>query len=551
MNNIVISIDETHHLSDGKPLYHQRFDKVQSFHFDYAPVIKNKYAFFINRSGESVFDRQFLNAFGFYDGIATVADKDGFFHINKQGENIHSQHFFWSGNFQENACTVQDRKTQHFFHINSQGQPLYKQQYTYVGDYRYGIAVITNNIGLCTHIDTQGNELHSQYFLELDVYHKSYAIAKDERGYFHINKKGQEIYKHRYLKIEPFYNNRAVAIDIYGVKKIISTQGVNYHTIDSNKIEQQKIGNYYANQSFSYWHSRILNSILELKVFDLLEENISLNDLYQKLNLPNKSIDMIIRWLVIQQLVICQNNTITLTLVGHIINKTIKPIIAYWQSREIVSTSLELTKSLKKHQKYFDTLYAQSFFEYVKNDKKINKNLACVMSYYALDYQIYLPYLNLSNEVVCDIGGGDGSLLTIVKEQYPKINPIILDKFTYTNNHSIKCVKGDIFQNWSAPADVYLMSRIFHDWDDKRVKEIIGQIVKNMGNTTILYIFETLVEDGLIDKGVTVSFHLLNILGGRERTLAEFTTLFRNSGLYIESVYQENTTISLMKIIKK
>lgn len=551
MNNIVISIDETHHLLSGKPLYPQRFDKVQSFHLDYAPVIKNQYAFFINRSGEPVFDRRFINAFGFYDDIATVVDANGFFHINKQGKNIHSQHFFWSGNFQENACTVQDRRTQHFFHINSQGQPLYKQQYAYVGDYCYGIAVITNNIGLCTHIDTQGNALHNQYFLELDVYHKGYAIAKDERGYFHINKKGQDIYKQRYLKIEPFYNNRAVAVDIYGVKKIISIQGLTSYTIDSNKIEHQKIGNYYANQSFSYWHSRILNSILELKIFDLLETGISLNDLYEKLNLPKKSLDMIMRWLSIQQLVIYQNNVMTLTLAGHIINKTIKPIIAYWQSSEIVSTSLELTKSLKNHQKYFNTLYAQSFFEYAKNDKKINKNLACVMSYYAYDYRIYLPYLNLSNEVVCDIGGGDGSLLTIVKEYYPKINPIILDKFTYKNNHSIECIRGDIFQNWSVPADVYLISRIFHDWDDKRVMQILNKIVKNMNNTTTLYIFETLVEDGLIDKGATVSFHLLNILGSRERTLAEFTALFQNSGLYIESVYKKNTTISLMKIIKK
>ncbi|KPA15429.1 O-methyltransferase family 2, partial [Candidatus Magnetomorum sp. HK-1] len=104
---------------------------------------------------------------------------------------------------------------------------------TYAGDYKYGIAVVINENGLSTHIDTKGEPIHGKYFLELDVYHKGYAIAKDEHGYFHINKQGKEIYSSRYVKIEPYYNNRAVAIDHHNVKMIISPKG---HILQTDSV---------------------------------------------------------------------------------------------------------------------------------------------------------------------------------------------------------------------------------------------------------------------------------------------------------------------------
>ncbi|MFW8602376.1 WG repeat-containing protein [Desulfobacterota bacterium M19] len=227
MDKLIISLDETHHLMNGNPLYTRRFDQVQSFHFPlgFAPVKKARHAFFINQNGERVFNRNFKEAFGFYDGIATVVDEKGFFHIDEQGQDIHSQRFAWSGNFQEGICAVEDMASKQFFHINRSGEPIYTERYSYVGDFRYGIAVVTGKDSLCTHIDEFGNLLHEKYFLELDVYHKSYAIAKDAKGYFHIDKEGYALYHDRYIKLEPYYNGRALAVDQGNIKIIISTTG--------------------------------------------------------------------------------------------------------------------------------------------------------------------------------------------------------------------------------------------------------------------------------------------------------------------------------------
>ncbi|RKZ75015.1 MAG: hypothetical protein DRQ57_08995 [Gammaproteobacteria bacterium] len=554
MNEIIISFDETHHLKNGKPLYPYRFDKVQSFHFPlgYAPVKKRQHAFFINTEGKTVFERAFKDAFGFYDNIATVVDENGFFHIDTQGHDIHSQRFAWAGNFQESLCVVKDIKSKQFFHIDKNGKPIYTKKYAYVGDYRYGIAVIMNNDGLCTHIDTHGKLRHKKYFLELDVYHKGYAIAKDERGYFHINKAGKALYNNRYLKLEPFYNGRAVAVDQYGVKLIISTEGETIQKIDNNNAEIQKIEQYYSLQAFSYWHSRILTSILELGVLDQLENGTTLEKLYQQTNLPKKSIDMILRWLTVYQVSILKQGNYSLTLAGKTILHQLKPVYSYWQNKVFVKTSLELVNSLKNHKNDFNKLHQAPFFEYIQKDTKLAKDLDKIMSFYAVDYNTHLSYLNLSNESVCDIGGGNGALLSKLKQHYPKIKPIVLDKFTYDSYRDIEFIKIDFFEKWNVKSDVYLISRILHDWNDKQVIQILKNIANNMDSKTIFYIFETIVsEENLIDKGVSVSFHLLNVLGGRERTLPEFIALFKEANLKIKDIYLEKLPVSLIKIMKK
>jgi len=552
MKHLIISLDETHHLTHDQPLYPQRFDKVQSFHADYAPVVKDTQAFFINHAGNKVFDRVFIQAFGFYDGMATVVDKAGFFHIDEHGKDVHEQRFLWSGNFQEQKCVVQDLDTNLFYHIDASGQAIYAEQYAYVGDYRYGIAVVTLSDGLSTHIDQNGQALHHQFFLELDVYHKGYAIAKDERGYFHINKQGKGMYHARYLKLEPFYNDRAVAIDQYQIKHILSPSGALLSSIDALPAATDKIKNYYANQAFSYWDSRIVVSILELDFLAHFHTPITQNMLYQQSDLPPASIAMLLRWLLVKNLVRrSDKDSFSLNLAGQVLQDHMKPIISYWQSDEFITTSLQLSHSLKDHQERFETQYQAPFFEYVQKNNL--SHLESIMSYYATDYHEHLSLMVMKPDaVVCDIGGGNGSLLHHIKQQHVNIKSIILDKFHYQHHGASTFIQKDFFQAWQVPADVYVMSRILHDWSDEKVMRILKHLAHNMNDESTLYVLETVVSDDLHDaKGNSISFHLLNLLGGRERTLAEFTLLFQQAQLHIEAVYLTEMTISLMKVVKK
>ncbi|EJF06792.1 O-methyltransferase [Thiovulum sp. ES] len=90
-----------------------------------------------------------------------------------------------------------------------------------------------------------------------------------------------------------------------------------------------------------------------------------------------------------------------------------------------------------------------------------------------------------------------------------------------------------------------------HDWNDKDSIEILSKISENMSENSSLFVFETLVPEKDEDKGVTLSFHLLNFLGGRERKKEEFYKLFTSANLEIVNLFAENELVSIFKLKQK
>jgi hypothetical protein len=79
--------------------------------------------------------------------------------------------------------------------------------------------------GFFKHIDTNGTPINNKEFLDLGVFHKNFATAKDNGSWFHINKQGNENYKERYLAVEPFYNSFALVETLESKKLIINENG--------------------------------------------------------------------------------------------------------------------------------------------------------------------------------------------------------------------------------------------------------------------------------------------------------------------------------------
>jgi hypothetical protein len=85
--------------------------------------------------------------------------------------------------------------------------------------------VVQHENGLHTHVNKEGDQLHQQWFLDLDVFHKGYARARDSSGWYHINLRGQPAYQQRFLNIEPFYNGQARVEGFNGALFIINEIG--------------------------------------------------------------------------------------------------------------------------------------------------------------------------------------------------------------------------------------------------------------------------------------------------------------------------------------
>lgn len=229
--DIKTSDDNTHFLFDGKPIFGKTFIEVLKFHSPgLAPILDNSGAYHIDMNGNELYSNRYSRTFGFYCNRASVIEKsvlsevDMWFHINEKGERVYQTSFSWAGNFQENICTVRNENNQ-YFHIDLNGHRIYKDNYVYAGDYKDGIACVKLSNALYRHIDNKGRFINDKSFLDLGVFHKNFATAKDQQGWFHIDKNGNELYKERYLIIEPFYNGFALVTTFKNEKLIINEKG--------------------------------------------------------------------------------------------------------------------------------------------------------------------------------------------------------------------------------------------------------------------------------------------------------------------------------------
>ncbi len=225
LEKIEVSSDGTYHVFDGRPLYSRRFQWVQMFHPPgLAAAGDSTGAFHIRLDGEPAYERRFVRSFGFYQDRAAVQTSGGWGHIDPSGSFVYPARFEWVGNFQEGLCTVRTSDG-FYYHILPSGSPAHGYRWRYAGDYREGAACVQEDEGGYVHIDVRGVPLYKARFLDLDVFHKGLARARDSAGWHHIDRSGQPIYAGRFAAVEPFYNGQARVETETGVLLLVNERG--------------------------------------------------------------------------------------------------------------------------------------------------------------------------------------------------------------------------------------------------------------------------------------------------------------------------------------
>jgi len=213
---------------NGEPCYSNRFDEVLAFHdisgIFIAPVCKGDAAWHIDLHGRAIYSDRFDRTFGYYCGLAGVVANGRWFHIDVNGSVAYNNRYSFVGNYQEDIVVVCNSDGE-YFHIDRLGNTLYSSKWRYCGDFKDGIAVVQADNGLSTNINIEGQFIHGNWFLDLDIFHKYFARAKDDRGWCHINRYGKPSYDDRYTMIEPFYNGYARVETTSGELKVIDELG--------------------------------------------------------------------------------------------------------------------------------------------------------------------------------------------------------------------------------------------------------------------------------------------------------------------------------------
>lgn len=155
--------------------------------------------------------------------------------------------------------------------------------------------------------------------------------------------------------------------------------------------------------------------------------------------------------------------------------------------------------------------------------------------------------------VVCDVGGGIGSLIGEVLLHYPKMKGIVFDQpkvaeRAKTHMASLgvtdrtEAVGGSFFEAFPAElseCDVFFMRYIIHDWPDEENVEILKNIRDVASKTEKKKV--VVVMDQILDTGApsfletSKSLMSINMIssckyGARERSVPELTELFQAAG---------------------
>jgi hypothetical protein len=143
-------------------------------------------------------------------------------------------------------------------------------------------------------------------------------------------------------------------------------------------------------------------------------------------------------------------------------------------------------------------------------------------------------------ELVVDVGGGNGALLRALIARHPQLRGIVFDLPAADRNDAdfhdrLRFVPGSFFETMPE-GDVYLLSGILHDWSDERANAIL-QTIRRAGPAHVrLLVIDTVVATGNEPQGGKWLDLLMLVIGGRERTGAEWRGLLEGAGFSVESV---------------
>lgn len=527
---ITIAPDRTHHLLNGVPAYAARFREVLKFHAPgLAPAVDDAGATHIDLAGQPAYAARFNRTFGFYEGRAAVQAQDGWFHILPDGSPLSSLRFAWCGNFQETRCAVRNADSR-YLHLGRDGAPAYEHTWRYVGDYRDGIAVVQRDDGLHSHVNEAGTLVHERWFVDLDVFHKHCARARDDAGWTHIDGDGIALYERRFASVEPFYNGQARVERFDGGLEVIDEQG---HTIVELRAGRRSEFAALSADMVGFWRTDTIASAVDLRLFEALPGTTS--EIAQQLGLNQARLEILLHALVELTLVQRQGISWTRTARGEYLMQE-HPWTLADAAREYAGPLRTLWGSLTNALRDPNWHAPDVFGEVAADPLRVKAHHRMLRSYARHDYPSVSQALQLrGDEQVLDVGGGVGVLAEMLLAEYPKLKVFLLDRPEVLSqaqprlDDRLQLVSSDLFEPWPVMADVIVLARVLHDWDDEHALRILCNVRKALPVGGRVFIVEMIISDDGAFGGLC-DLHLLMATGGRERTAREYERLLRQTG---------------------
>jgi hypothetical protein len=529
-----VARERTHHTVGGSAAYQARYRDVLEFRDPgLAPAIADDGATHIDISGRPAYPRRFLRTFGFYEGRAAVSAADGWSHILPDGTQLYDAGHEWCGNYQGGRCTVREHGGR-YLHLRPDGQPAYDARWRYAGDHRDGRAVVQRDDGLHSHIDLEGRLVHDRWFVDLDVFHKGFARARDESGWTHVDRRGAPAYARRFATVEPFYNGQARVERADGGLEVIDERGQTVLELRGGRRSEFAA---LSSDLVGFWRTDAIAGAIEVGVIEALPGTT--DDVAGRLGLNPGRLGALLRGLGELSLVEWNGEVWALTERGALL-RCDHPWTLADAAREYAGPLRRSWARLAGALRDPAWRPPDGFGEVAADPARVGPHHRMLRSYARHDYPLVPDALGLrGDERVLDIGGGVGVLAGLLLDRHPGLDIVVLDRpevvAQVTPRAGLRAVARDLFDAWDVEADVAVLARVVHDWPDDAAIRVLRNARRALPSHGRVFVIEMLVADDGTFGGLC-DLHLLLATGGRERTVGEYAVLLAEAGFELADV---------------
>jgi hypothetical protein len=184
------------------------------------------------------------------------------------------------------------------------------------------------------------------------------------------------------------------------------------------------------------------------------------------------------------------------------------------------------------------------FFELLKQAPDLQRRFSEGMSSISrMDDETLASAYDFSGEgVVADLAGGEGNFLREVLRKNPRRHGVLFDQpqvlaestllDELAREGRVKLVPGNLFEVLPAPAELYVLKGTLHDFADPQAIAILRNCATTMRSSDKLLIIEQVVPTGNVPHpNKTMDMVMMFLLGGKQRSLEEWSALLERSGL--------------------
>ncbi|MEL6149317.1 MAG: methyltransferase [Chloroflexota bacterium] len=210
---------------------------------------------------------------------------------------------------------------------------------------------------------------------------------------------------------------------------------------------------------------------------------------------------------------------------------------------------VQLMHAVKTGETGFSHAYGEEFFPFLAKNPEVSRTFGEAMTgYVAQTHQgVLQTYDFTGTEVLADIGGSHGTLLSLILRRYPDMRGILFDqphvieeaKGIMAPELMERCdlVGGDFFQAVPEGADTYMLSSIIHDWDKPRGIQILENVREAIPDDGKLLLVETVIKErNELDFGKLLDLTMLTVTGGLERDAEGYADVLAHTGFQMQNI---------------